>query len=372
MKKILVIDNSSGITGAFNSLYQVTNLLRSNFEFIYLIPKGSQNLSFLQQSKFRVKVLRFIEVSKSLNTILYIPNLIYNLIKITKYIKTTKVDLIHVNDLYNMLGIMVKLFNPKIKLVYHVRLLPNSYASKLYPIWKRTIIIFADEIICVSKAVAENFSTKKATLIYDSINSQNIVQFKKANSSNSNLNILYLANYTEGKGHKQAIDAYKKAFPLLKNTNFIFWGGTLNKQKNIRYKISLIQYSQELGLSNSIVFNGFCSNPDEEITKADLMLNFSESESFSMTTLEALAYGTPIIATDCGGPSEIIEDGISGIIVPVNDIEAMSSSIITLVNDEQLRTSLSQNGVNRVKLKFNLTNQANKLNTLYTRLLNEH
>ena len=56
------------------------------------------------------------------------------------------------------------------------------------------------------------------------------------------------------------------------------------------------------------------------------MLNFSESESFSMTCLESLYYGTPLIATDSGGPAELFKHGESGHLVPNRDVQAMAKA----------------------------------------------
>jgi glycosyltransferase involved in cell wall biosynthesis len=88
-----------------------------------------------------------------------------------------------------------------------------------------------------------------------------------------------------------------------------------------------------------------------------------------MTTLEALAYFTPAIVTDCGGPAEIIEDGISGKLVPVGNISAMAEAIVELANDPQRRQSFSINGRKQFEEKFNLEKQANKLAAVYNSLL---
>lgn len=369
MNKILIIENSLGFTGAFKSIFQVTSSLVSQFEFIYLIPKGSKNVVQLKKSPFKVIEFKFIEISRSYKTLLYLPWLIYNSVKIIKQLKKTPVDIVHVNDMYNMLGVMIKILTPKVKLVYHIRLLPNSYVKGLYSIWKNIIESYADEIICVSETVASNFSKERVKVIYDSIKTSHIEPVTSSKPTNDNLNILYLANYTPGKGHRQAIESLSKISLNINNAQLVFFGGTLNKAKNIRFKISLIQYSQKSGLADSVFFNGFSSFPEQEFAKADLMLNFSESESFSMTTLEALAHGIPIIATDCGGPSEIIENGLSGLLVPVNDIDAMSSAIKTLISDKSLRLSLSQNGQQRVNMKFKFEEQTSKLFNVYNRLL---
>ena len=52
-------------------------------------------------------------------------------------------------------------------------------------------------------------------------------------------------------------------------------------------------------------FDGFAANTEVAMKGHDMVLNFSEAESFSLTCLDALYYGVPLIATDCGGPAEL-------------------------------------------------------------------
>ncbi len=366
---ILIIENSPGFTGAFKSIFQVSKELSSKIEFIYVIPKGSNNKRPLERSGLKVIELSFIEISKNLSFLWYLPQLFINTFKIHSLVKKNYIEIVHVNDLYNMLGVLTKIFNPKTKLVYHVRLLPNSYARMLYPVWKKLIERFADEVICVSKSVAQNFSKEKTTVIYDAIDLAVVRKNKEKFSLKNAATILYLANYIPGKGHKQAIEAFHIALPNIGNTKLICFGGTLTKINNQRFKEELIQYAHALGLAKNILFNDFAKDPEEEIVKSDLMLNFSESESFSMTTLEALAYGTSIIATASGGPSEIIEHEHSGILVPVNDIKAMSAAIEKLMNNLELRKQFSENGKKRVKEKFLFKRQTQLLMDIYDKLI---
>ncbi len=371
LKRILIIDNSPALTGAFKSIFQVTEELSSKVEFIYVIPKGSKNKRLLESSGIKVIKLPFIEIAKNLNILWYLPQLLINTFKINSLVKKHNIEIVHVNDLYNMIGVLAKVFNPKTKLVYHVRLLPNSYARVLYPLWKKLIERYADELICVSESVAKNFNKEKTKVIYDALSIVDVQKSEEKASLKNTATILYLANYIPGKGHKQSIEAFHKALPNIGSTKLIFFGGTLGKTNNQKFKKSLIQFAHGLNLNENVVFNDFAKYPEEEISKADLMLNFSESESFSMTTLESLAYGTPIIVTDCGGPSEIIENGKSGLLVPVNDIDTMSNAIVKLANNPEMRNSMASEGIKRVNSKFNIDVQINKLQGIYNELLSD-
>lgn len=75
-------------------------------------------------------------------------------------------------------------------------------------------------------------------------------------------------------------------------------------------------------------------------------------ENFPYALLEAMACGTPVIATECGGFPELIESGVSGFLVPVNDPDALANCILRLLNDPALATSTGANARRRVETFF--------------------
>ena len=79
-----------------------------------------------------------------------------------------------------------------------------------------------------------------------------------------------------------------------------------------------------------VEWHAFAEKISEEYLDAAIVLNFSESESFSLTCLEAMFYGRPVIATRSGGPSEIIDHNESGILVDVKDVDAMANAMTNL------------------------------------------
>jgi N-acetyl-alpha-D-glucosaminyl L-malate synthase BshA len=96
--------------------------------------------------------------------------------------------------------------------------------------------------------------------------------------------------------------------------------------------------AHRLGVFNQVLFLGKQDNVNELLPLADLMLMPSEMESFGLAALEAMACGVPTIATNVGGVSELIDDGVTGRLFPVGDIEGMSAAAIALLSD---RTDLS-------------------------------
>ena len=100
-------------------------------------------------------------------------------------------------------------------------------------------------------------------------------------------------------------------------------------------RIRLEALAQEIGVSDSAQFLGFDANPFRWMSKASLLISSSITESCPNVIQQALACGTPIVATDCpGGTSEILEGGKWGRLVPVANPKAMAEAIIATLQDK--------------------------------------
>jgi L-malate glycosyltransferase len=96
------------------------------------------------------------------------------------------------------------------------------------------------------------------------------------------------------------------------------------------------------GIQDRIHFLGKQDNVNELLPLADLMLMPSEMESFGLAALEAMACGVPAIATRVGGVPELIDDGVTGRLLEVGDVEGMSQAAIALLTDEPARQRMAE------------------------------
>ncbi len=93
----------------------------------------------------------------------------------------------------------------------------------------------------------------------------------------------------------------------------------------------------ELGISDKVIFLGNSSEVDKILCLSDLFLLPSETESFGLAALEAMAANTPVISTNSGGLAEVNSDGVTGFLSSVGDTEEMAQNAITILeNDEKL------------------------------------
>lgn len=112
------------------------------------------------------------------------------------------------------------------------------------------------------------------------------------------------------------------------------------------------QLVNEMGLKNDVRFMGKQDNLACLYSVADLLLLTSEKESFGLVALEAMACGKPVVATCAGGIPEVVEDGQTGYLCPIGDIEGMAAKVMQLLGNEELYRSFSEQSLHRAYHAF--------------------
>jgi glycosyltransferase involved in cell wall biosynthesis len=127
--------------------------------------------------------------------------------------------------------------------------------------------------------------------------------------------------------------------------------------------------ARRLGLEARIVFTGFRSDVRELLSEAAISVLPSLSEGTSNTLLESMAAGLPVVATQVGGNPEVIEDGVSGLLVPPRDSAEIAAAVGRLLEDEGFARRLGQAGMRRVSELFSLSGSVQQTEHLYQRLI---
>ncbi|MFV1985832.1 MAG: glycosyltransferase [Gemmatimonadota bacterium] len=116
----------------------------------------------------------------------------------------------------------------------------------------------------------------------------------------------------------------------------------------------LLALRAALGLEKTVEFIGFRSDIDRVLQALDALVISSSSEGFSLTAVQALATGTPVVSTRCGGPEEILEHDVTGVLVPAGSPSALADGIERICSDRALRARLSSGGRRVAESRFSL------------------
>jgi glycosyltransferase involved in cell wall biosynthesis len=124
-----------------------------------------------------------------------------------------------------------------------------------------------------------------------------------------------------------------------------------------------------LGIRERTVFTGFRRDVPDLLSESAISVLPSLSEGISNTLLESMAAGVPVIATRVGGNPEVVEDGVSGLLVPTRDSATLAAAIGSLLDDEDLAYRLGQAGIARVSQLFSIESSVHQTEHLYQRLV---
>lgn len=117
---------------------------------------------------------------------------------------------------------------------------------------------------------------------------------------------------------------------------------------------ALVLERARLGLEDSVAFAGFREDVPAVLRALDIYVSSSSSEGFSLTTVQAMACGLPVLATRCGGPEEIVEDGATGLLVGPSSAVELANGIARLAADGPLRARLARAARAAVETRFAL------------------
>ena len=192
------------------------------------------------------------------------------------------------------------------------------------------------------------------------ISRENLKQ--KFKISNNDFIIGTLSRLVSDKGLEDLISAFKIIREKNPKTKLVVAGdGPL--------KNSLIQLAENLGIKNYVFFIGWQDDVPGTLALFDVFCLPTLREGFGYVFLEAQAAGIPVVATKIEPLTETMQDGISALLVPTRSPEEIASAILKIIEDEQLKKTLIENGNKNVGERFNQKDQLNQITELYNKLL---
>jgi GalNAc-alpha-(1->4)-GalNAc-alpha-(1->3)-diNAcBac-PP-undecaprenol alpha-1,4-N-acetyl-D-galactosaminyltransferase len=214
---------------------------------------------------------------------------------------------------------------------------PSHHIGRTWNLLRNRIYPRAAQVVGVTARALRNFSPRiqsRACVIHNPVLLPPLTGKRPAGKLLDRPALLAVGRLNQHKGYRLLL----RAFAQLKDqhTN---WTLTILGEGPLRHELE--DLGQQLGISNRVKLLGRVSNPYDFLTQADIFVMASRYEGFPLALCEAMACGLPVIATDCpSGPKEIIRDGVDGLLVPTDDVDALARAINCLIEDEAMRLRL--------------------------------
>ena len=268
-------------------------------------------------------------------------------------IKKEDIDIIHGHYLFPAGAAAVEVGNK-----HNIKTYVTAHGSDMFELYKskpfmrptiKKVLKNADGIFAVSKALRQEIIATGVSGIAEktklSWNSVDITKFSLKDDDSFKKEfglfdkpiVLFVGNLIKRKNVGALLEAKK----IAKSDYYLVIVGDGPLSKKLRKKV------EDENIPD-VIFTGSRTDVENIIPNCDFLVLPSFSESFGLVLIEALACGKPVIGSDVGGISEIINEDV-GLLVNPNDVSSISNSIDKLVDDEDLRVSLSRNARNRAK-----------------------
>ncbi|WP_370193367.1 MULTISPECIES: glycosyltransferase family 4 protein [Aurantimonas] len=168
------------------------------------------------------------------------------------------------------------------------------------------------------------------------------------------------------KGTDLFVEAMIALLPARPDWTAVITGRTT--AEHAAYEASLRQRIADAGLADRILLLGEVADVTAWFRRFDLYVAPPRNEGFGLTPLEAMASGTPVVASDAGAFAEQIVEGVTGRVVPVDDAGALADAIAPYLDDEALRQSAAEAGLLRAREAFPLAREAAEIRKVYETL----
>lgn len=311
-----------------------------------------------------------IPITEYKTTSLYNHVAIWNQMKFLKHLRKRNIEIVHTYGFYSNVFAL-----PPARLAGTAAVLASirDTGEHLTPMQRRTEKLFcrmADCIVTNAEAVRtrltnEGYDPEKIVVIHNGIELTRYAR-KPAElglhrelgvPSNTPL-VAVFARLNELKGIEYFLRAAAGLIHRFKNVRFLIVGdGAL--------RVELEKYAAQLGLTKHVVFLGFRLDVPKLLSEISVSVLPTLSEGLSNSLLEAMAASVPVVATSVGGNPEVVQGGVTGLLVPPRDAEALARAIGQFLEQPSLGRRFGLAGRERVSKRFALEQMTRATERLY-------
>ena len=232
----------------------------------------------------------------------------------------------------------------------------------------------SDIVIGVSKATCDNLiadgtKKKKVRLLYNGAfppvekTEEEIKEAKrKFGILETDTVVGIVARLESVKNHELFLRAIKGVIEKEDNVKALVVGDGSEKER-------LEELSKELGIENRVIFTGYQKDVSEVLNVIDINVLTSKNEALSLSLIEGMFLKKPAVTTKSGGPCEVVEDRVTGIIVNNYNEQELTDAILTLVRDKDLQKQMGENGKIRAREIFSVDKMIEGLDKIYHEIL---
>jgi len=228
-----------------------------------------------------------------------------------------------------------------------------------------------DAVFAVSDQVrrycieVDRIDPARVQTIYNGLNLSDWIATSRPAKAPGQMLVTSVGNIRRVKGYDILIKAAASIVPHFPDVSFSIAGDVLEPD----YFAELQAMVRDLNLSDRFHFVGGVTDLQQHLAASDIFVLPSRSEGFSNAIVEAMAASLPVIATDVGGNAEAVKDGVSGLLVPADDPDALAAAIARLLSNPAQAEAMGAAGKALAAENFTTEVMMNRITSSYSNLL---
>ena len=304
---------------------------------------------------------------------LFRPQGIYQLLRLTRFFLKHRFDIVQTHDLYSTLLGVPAAWLARVPVILSCRrdlshwwwYTPRRRAFLRQVQNRSNYVIANSQAVCDFLVEKDGFDPKRIRVIRNGVD---LERFTSASADRQGLFphvaaqsqlVAVVANMNvETKGHADLIRAAAEVCREFHDVKFLLVG-----DGNQRSRLEAL--TQELGLSDTVLFLGRRKDVPGILACCDLFVLPSWAEGLPNSVLEAMASGLPVVATRVGGTPEIIEDGVNGLLVAPKEPHALALAIMQILENGEFARRIAQSARGRARAQFGFDRLLSELDNLY-------
>ncbi len=364
---VLLLGTHLKIGGIASYVYSLAKALRDRGHNVLCVSSGGEMVHELKKEGIRHKTLDIKTKSElSPKVLLAIPRLI-------SLVKDEGIDIIHAHTRVTQVtaSIVSRITRIPYVTTCHGFFRPRFF-RRMFKCWGNRSIAISD---AVGRHLAEDFKVpvNKIVLIYNGIEidrfknkpSREVREYlKKTLKLKRGIVIGAIGRFSSVKGYNHLIEAFSKLYHKYKDVQLLIVGQGPEEG-------ALKRLASDLGIAEEVVFAKPRFHTQELFSIIDIFASTSIQEGLGLSLAEAMASGTPVVATDVGGVSSLVKNGDTGLLVRSKDTDAFRDAMLLLINDTELKERLVKGARRLVERHFSLDHMADKVEKLYRGVVSE-
>ena len=353
----------SNIGGGENQLFNlVTNLDKNTYLPYVVCPDDGIFAEKLRNAKIHTTVLNLPQWRKAKS----IFTRHSSTAKLINYTKQHNIQLIHTSDSWLNPYLWKLKKNLNIPVISHVRNVLNPTQIAKYDFARM------DHIIVISEQNRDSLlecgiASAKIDLVLNCVDLSKFKPNPVKYENRSDPFVMGLIGRIEPfKRQKEFVEIASQVYNECQNVRFQIIGASLDTPKHKTYEREVREMVAKDKLDKVVQFTGHQANIQNALHEIDILVTLSAGSVIA----EAMASGLPVIGTPIGSTSDMIVDGVTGWVVPIDSIELISNRIVQLVNDRELCKQMGNAARKYAEENFSIDLHVNKIQVIYEKLLN--